>query len=352
MPFEMDRWVRREGVPRDMVADWDHGSGEPVGFLLIPRFSMLALFAAIEPLRVANRIAGRELFRWPVFSLDGEPVESSNGMTLVADAPYQTVERLPSLIVCSSFQPERHESKPLLAWLRRLDRQGSTLGGLDTGTRILARAGLLSGYRVTLHWESVPAFRETFPDIEVTGELFEIDRKRLTAAGGTAPLDMMLHLIVQKHGQDLALAVSEMLLHSRIRNPEDHQRMTRGLRLGIWHRKLLKIIETMEQSIEEPFTLTQLAALGGISRRQLERLFKSQLGDSPKGYYLKLRLKQARRLLEESDMTVLQVGLACGFVSASHFSRAYRDHFGTAPREHRRALRDSRMSMGQPGTVR
>lgn len=335
-----------------MVADGDRGPAEPIGFLLVPRFSMLALFAAIEPLRVANRIAGRDLFRWPVLSLDGAPVESSNGMTLVADAPYRTVERLPSLIVCASFYPEREQSKPLLAWLRKLDRQGSTLGGLDTGTHILARAGVLAGYRVTLHWESAPAFRETFPDITVTDELFEIDRKRMTAAGGTAPLDMMLHLIVQKHGQDLALAVSEMLLHSRIRNPEDHQRMARGLRLGIWHRKLIKIIDTMEQSIEEPLTLTQLAALGGISRRQLERLFKTQLGDSPKGYYLKLRLKRARQLLEESDMTVLQVGLACGFVSASHFSRSYRDQYGTAPREHRRALRDSRLSMGQPEAVR
>ena len=331
-----------------MNADPGPGAPEEIGFLLVPQFSMLALFSAIETLRVANRMAGRDLYRWQLFSLDGDPVEASNGATLVVDEAYTTVARFPTVFVCASFFPERYESKPLLAWLRRLDRQGSVLGGLDTGTHILARAGLLGGSRATLHWESVPAFRETFPDIEVTDELFEIDGKRLTAAGGTAPLDMMLHLIAERHGQELALTISEALLHTRIRSADDHQRMAHGLRLGIWHPKLIKIIEAMDQSIEEPFTLAQLAVLGGISRRQLERLFKSHLADTPKGYYLKLRLRRARRLLEESDMNVLQIGLACGFVSASHFSRAYREQYGTSPRDHRRSIRSSRTSMGQP----
>ncbi len=331
-----------------MNADPGQGTPEQIGFLLVPQFSMLALFSAIEPLRVANRLSGRDLYSWHVFSLDGEAVEASNGMTLMAEAAYGSVARFPTVFVCASFFPERYESKPLLAWLRRLDRQRSALGRLDTAAHILARAGLLGSAQATLHWDSAPAFKETFPDIEVTDELFEIDGKRLTAAGGTAPLDMMLHLIAERHGQELALSISEALLQTRIRNADDRQRMAHGLRLGIWHPKLIKIIEAMEQSIEEPFTLVQLAALGGISRRQLERLFKSHLADTPKGYYLKLRLRRARRLLEESDMNVLQIGLACGFVSASHFSRAYREQYGTSPREHRRSIRSSRTSMGQP----
>ncbi len=145
---------------------------ERLGFLLVPEFSMIGFFSAVEPLRVANRLCGRQLFSWHIFSVGGEPVPASNGMTIVADAPISAVERFPTVMVCASFEPERHASKPLLAWLRRLDRQGTRLGALDTGTCILARAGLLDGHRATLHWEAVPAFAEQFPDVEVTHELF------------------------------------------------------------------------------------------------------------------------------------------------------------------------------------
>ena len=210
------------------------------------------------------------------------------------------------------------------------------LGGLDTGTHVLARAGLLNGYRATLHWENLPAFTEEFPDIETSAELFEIDRKRVTCSGGTAAIDMMLHVIWTEHGQALAMGVSEQLLHDRIRSPGDHQRMALGLRLGVRHPKLLTIVEAMEQAVEEPLSLDRLAGLGGISRRQLERLFRAHLGDTPTGYYLKLRLRRARHLLEQTEMSVLQVGTACGFASAPYFSRAYRGLFGRPPREDRR----------------
>ena len=175
---------------------------ERIGFLLVPKFSMIAFFSAVEPLRVANRLSGRQLYSWTIFSPDGKPVAASNGMTLLPDAAIDSVDSFPSLVVCASFQPEKAESEPLLAWLRRLDRTGAALGAVDTGTHVLARAGLLDGYRVTLHWESLSGFAEEFPDLNVTGELFEIDRRRFTAAGGTAPLDMMLHRIAARHGLD------------------------------------------------------------------------------------------------------------------------------------------------------
>ncbi|MFQ5775380.1 MAG: GlxA family transcriptional regulator [Kiloniellaceae bacterium] len=322
--------------------DWSNGeTPERIGFLLVPQFSMIGFFSAVEPLRVANRLSGRELYRWRVFSVDGRPVAASNGMTLVADAAIATIERFPTVFVCASFEPQRHESKALLAWLRRLGRQGTRLGGLETGTHILARAGLLDGHRATLHWENAPAFAERFPEVELTHDLFEIDRNRLTCSGGTAPIDLMLHLIETRHGQDLAVSVSEQLLHARIRNPDDHRRMALGRRLGVRHPKLLKIVEAMHENLEEPLGLDRLAAFGGVSRRQLERLFRAHLGDTPTGYYLKLRLRRARQFLEQTDMSVLDVSLACGFASAPYFSRAYRAQFGLAPREDRRSLRSS-----------
>jgi len=313
---------------------------ERIGFLLVPKFSMMAFFSAVEPLRVANRLSGRKLYSWHTFSIDGEPVAASNEMTLVADLPIAAVESFPTVIVCASFEPERAETRPVLAWLRRLDRKGAILGAVDTGTHILARAGVLDGYRVTLHWENLSGFREAFPELNVTGELFEMDGRRLTAAGGTAPLDMMLHLIASRHGRELSVGISEQLLHARIRNPDDHQRMAMGLRLGVRHPKLVRILETMEQTLEEPLSADKLAGVGGISRRQLERLFRSYLGHTPTGYYLKLRLDRARQLLEQTDLSVLEVGLASGFASAPYFSRAYKAQFGCSPREHRRRVRE------------
>ncbi len=312
---------------------------ERIGFLLAPEFSMMAFFSAVEPLRVANRLSGKNLYSWHIFSPDGGPVEASNGMAVLAEAPIGKVENFPAVIVCASFDPDRYISKALLSWLRRLARQGAELGGLDTGAQILARAGLLNGYHVTLHWEHLPSFRESFPDIEVSEELFEIDGKRFTCSGGTAAIDMMLHMISARHGQELAVACSEQLLHDRIRSPGDHQRMALGLRLGVRHPKLISILEAMERSVEEPLSLDNLADIGCISRRQLERLFRGYLDDTPTGYYLKLRLRRSRHLLEQTDMSVMQVAMACGFVSAPYFSRAYRNLFGRSPREDRRFVR-------------
>ena len=312
---------------------------EAIGFLLVPQFSMMAFFSAVEPLRIANRLSGRELFSWRVFSLDGQPVEASNGMTLVADAAIASVESFPTVLVCASFDPDRYESKALLAWLRRLDRKGAVLGGIDTGTHVLARAGLLTGHLVTLHWENLSGFAEEFPDIEVSSDIFEIDGKRMTCSGGTAAIDLMLHLISGRHGKDLAVEISEQLLHERIRTHGDHQRMALGLRLGVQHPKLIAIVEAMESNVEEPLDLAQLAQLGRVSRRHLERLFRRYLGDTPTAYYRKVRLRRARHLLQQTHMSILQVATACGFASAPHFSRAYRELFNCTPRTDRGQLR-------------
>jgi len=312
---------------------------EQIGFLLLPRFSMMAFFSAVEPLRVANRLSGREIYAWHIFSVDGQPVEASNGMTVIAEAALAEVKDFPTVFVNVSFEPERHETKAILGWLRRLDRQGTRLGGLENGAFLLARAGLLEGCKATCHWENAAAFAERFPQVELTQDLFEINRGRWTCSGGTAALDLMLRLIETGHGRDLAIRVSEVLLHARMRAPDDHDRLALGRRLGVRHPRLLRIVEAMHRNMEEPLGLHQLAEVGGISRRQLERLFRTHMKESPGEFYLKQRLRRARQFLEQTEMSVLDVSLACGFASAPYFSRAYRTQFGRAPRDDRRELR-------------
>jgi transcriptional regulator GlxA family with amidase domain len=225
----------------------------------------------------------------------------------------------------------------VLGWLRRLDRQGLVIGGVSLGSYLLARAGLLAGYRSTVHWENLAAFAEEFPDLEVTNELFEIDRNRFTCSGGIAALDLMLDLIARQHGRDLAKAVSEQFIQERIRDRHDRQRMALPARLGVRHPKLLEVVRRMEESAEEPIARARLAAGVGLSSRQLERMFRRYLDRTPTRYYLELRLARARLLLLQTELPVLEVALACGFVSASHFSKCYRDVYGCTPRDQRQA---------------
>ncbi len=310
-------------------------SPEPIGFFLVPKFSMIAFTSAIEPLRSANRMSGRNLYSWRLFSKDGGPVAASSRVAVIPHAAISEVERYPTMIVCAGDDVHLYRDKEVFSWLRRLARQGTRLGGLCTGSHVLARAGLLGGYRCTLHWESIPGFVEEFPDIEVTTELFETDRNRFTCSGGTAPLDLMLHMIALRHGAGLATTVSDQFIHDRIRGVNDHQRMTLQSRLGVHHGKLLSVISRMEDNLEGPLSRVDLAAGVGLSPRQLERLFRQHLDSTPKRYYLEIRLRRARQLLLNSALPVLAVAFACGFVSGSHFSKCYREHFATMPHEER-----------------
>ncbi|WP_070988516.1 GlxA family transcriptional regulator [Halofilum ochraceum] len=307
-----------------------------IGFLLIPEFSMMAFFAAIEPLRIANRCSGQALYSWSIWSEDGEPVAASNGMTLLTDDAIGDQVAAPTVFVCSSFNHESHTSAPIIQWLRRLAGQGVVLGGIDTGAFLLARAGLLEGHTVTLHWESIPGFRELYPGIETTTELYEVDRRRLTSSGGTATMDLMLRFIAEEHGTDLATAVSEQLIHQRVRSKSDHQRMNLAARLDVHNPTLVRAVEFMGRNIESPVPVGGVAAHCGISQRQLERLFAEQLGAGPNAYYVRLRLENARELLHDTDRSVLEVALACGFGSCASLSRAYRRQYGIPPSRDRK----------------
>ena len=219
----------------------------------------------------------------------------------------------------------------MLSWLRKTARRGAVIGAVCTGAHILAEAGLLDGYRCTIHWENLPGFSEAFPEINSTGGLFEIDGDRFTSAGGTTAIDMMLTMIAGQHGPDLAASVAEAILHSPIRHHSENQRMSLPARIGARHPKLVSIIEKMEENLEDPLSPSLLAKQAGLSTRQLERLFRRYLDRSPKRYYLELRLKKARSLLLQTDLSVINVALACGFSSPSHFSKCYRAFYGRTP---------------------
>jgi AraC family transcriptional regulator, glycine betaine-responsive activator len=295
----------------------------------------MAFTAAVEPLRSANRMSGRELYRWRLFSTDGEAVAASAGIAFVPDAAIADIARCSTVLVCAGLDPHLFHDKATFSWLRQLARHGSRIGALCTGTHVLARAGLLNDYRCTIHWENLAGFAEEFPDIDVTTRLFEIDRDRLTCCGGTASLDLMLHLISGRHGHNLSAAVAEQFIHAGIHDAGDPQRLTLRRRLRVSHPKLIAVIQQMEGNLEEPLTRGELASSVGLSTRQVERLFRKYLGCAPARYYLDLRLNRARLLLSQTSMSILDVSVACGFVSASHFSKCYREHFAMTPRAER-----------------
>ncbi|MBM3108156.1 GlxA family transcriptional regulator [Pseudomonas sp. V1] len=309
-----------------------------IQFLLLPGFSAMGFISAVEPLRVANRFSAA-LYRWSVVSIDGGPVQASNGMSINADGVLGQEAGASLLLVVAGFEPLACFSSAMQQTLRRFDHEGVVLGGIDTGAMVLAQAGLLDGHRVTLHWEAIEAFKERYPRLEVTQELFEIDRRRITCAGGTASIDLMLDLIAQAHGSELAVQVSEQFVLGRIRQRQDHQRMQIASRYGISNRKLVQVISEMEKHTETPLSTLELASKVMVTRRQLERLFRLHLDDTPSNLYLSLRLEKARQLLAQTDMSVTQISLACGFELPSYFARRYKRQFGNCPREERRLMR-------------
>lgn len=318
-----------------------------IHFLLLPGFSAMGFISALEPLRVANRFQGPS-YSWQVLSLDGGAVQASNGMSVNADAALTAAGPGGVLLIVAGFDPLACYGPALQHALRRLDRDGVILGGIDTGAVVLAEAGLLDGHRATVHWEALEAFKENYPNLQATQELFEIDRRRITCAGGTASIDLMLDLIAQAHGSELAVQVSEQFVLGRIRQRQDHQRMQIASRYGISNKKLVKVIGEMERNTEQPLNTQVLADAVQVTRRQLERLFRLHLGDTPSGFYLRLRLDKARQLLRQTDMSVLEVGVACGFESASYFTRCYRARYQRCPRRGRYRLTAGRWTAGTP----
>lgn len=300
-------------------------------FLTLQNYSLIAVTNAVEPLRMANRVVGQDVYEWSIVSLDGRPVLASNGLDLAPTIPLDKLGKVEILFVCGGINVRDAVSAPLLSALRRLAERRVALGALCTGGYALARAGLLDNYRATIHWENLPALREEFPRVQLNDQVFSIDRERYTCSGGTAPLDLMLNLIQLKHGLRISQLVSEQFVLERVRSAEDRQYVPLRAQVGSAHRGMIKVAQLMEENIEKPLSLDRIARATGLSRRQIERLFKRHLDCVPKKYYLEMRLRRARELLLQTAMPIMDVTTSCGFKSPPHFSRCYRSQFGHPP---------------------
>ncbi|WP_083354756.1 GlxA family transcriptional regulator [Mesorhizobium sp. LCM 4577] len=310
-------------------------------FYLLPAFSLQAFSSAVEALRLANEVLGRDVYRWQVISDDGEPVASSCGL-LACTGSSLSFEReksrrlisAPAVVVVGGQNAPRPH-KQLEAWLRECRNRRSSLVGISSGTIVLARAGLAEGRRCAVHWEQFPIFSERFLGVSATQTAFERDGDLYTCAGGDAPFDMFLDLIDHDHGTIVVNRICEKAIAYRTRSAGDRQRLPIHSRVRLNHQAVIKIIDKMEANLAEPLLLDELVGLAGLSRRQIERLFRRELGCSPSRYYLDLRLERAHLLLISSRLPVVEIAMACGFVSASHFSKSYRDAYGCAPHQSR-----------------
>ena len=300
-------------------------------FVLIENFTLLSFSSALDALRIANRMSGKKLYDWIFIGENEEFVSCSAGTQFKLDNCLIELHRDDTILLCGGTSIQESTTRKLIGWLRREARRGLIVGGLCTAAYPMAKAGLLDEKKATIHWENQDSFAEEFLEVELTKTVFVCDGNRYTTAGGTSSIDLLLKIIADDHGEELANAVADQMIYSSIRTDQDTQRLSVPTRIGVRHPKLSKVIQMMEINIEEPISPSILAKDVGMSTRQLERLFRRYLDRSPKRYYMELRLQKARNLLMQTDMSVINVALACGFASPSHFSKCYRAHYDTTP---------------------
>jgi len=310
-----------------------------IDFLVLPDVSLLSLASTIEPLRAANRAAGRVLFRRRLLSPDGKAVTTSGGMPIPVEAPFVPDDARDALVVVAAFNVPTHARPPLLAALRRVARRGVAIGGVESGSLVLAMAGLLNGRRATTHWEDLEEFAARFPEIDVRSDRYVIDGMRFTTGGASPALDMMLHLIRTRHGHALALDVASFFIYDELRAAGDPQPTVSLGQLGWSEPRVAAAIRIMEERVERPMAIPVLARKAGIGPRMLETLFARAVGMSPRDYYGALRLNAGRRLVLESRKSMTEIATQTGFASASAFARSFRIRFGESPREARRRRR-------------
>lgn len=316
--------VSYDGPPRDFH------------FLLLPKLTMLAFSSAVEPLRVANQVTKRMLYRWYTVTADGVAVRCSNGVRITPDMGLPKLGGKDTVFVCSGVEPNEAAQPIDLAWLRRQRSFGATMGGICSGAFALAQAGLIGDRAFTLHWENQPSFREHFPDLEPTQNLYEIEDKLLTCGGGSAATDMMLEIIENDHGRELAVIVADMCIHARASNRKAPQKSALSVAIGSRNQHLLNAIQLMTDRLEDPLQIEDICDQLDVSRRQLERLFKKYTNVSPSRFYYDLRISRAHALLNETNMSVTEIAAATGFNSTDHLSVQFRKKFGVSPKAFRK----------------
>ena len=311
------------------------------GFFLVNDFTLISMSSAVEPLRMANRISKQDFYTWRTISETGDDVVASDGLSVNAEYSIDDVDvfgELDIAIVCGGRRIDSNTTEPVLRWLKSAHKHGIALGSICTGSYLLARAGLLDGYRCSVHWENSASLADEFPDVAVSRSVYTIDGSRYTCSGGTAPVDMMLYLVRRQLGADVSAGVAEQFVHERVRESSDHQRVPLRHTVGNQSEKLIVAVELMEANVREPISQAELANYVGLSMRQLQRLFQRYLMCSPSRHYAQIRLARARELLQQTSSSLAEVASRTGFVSSSHFSKSYKEHYGYAPSAERRKV--------------
>lgn len=307
-------------------------------FFLLRDFSHLAFSCALEPLRIANLVSGKPLYRWSLASEDGTSATCSNGSVTLVNAGFEPTSHTDRLFLISGIDVQNHTSPQVLAYLRRERAAGTPLGAICSGAYVFAKAGFLDEVETAVHWAYHDLFAEEFPDVKLVRNVFVAKPKIITASGGTAAADLMLYLISKQHGADIATEVADQMVYNAVREGTAAQRVSLQSRHGMRNAHLMRAIEIMERSIEDPASPSLISEELGVSTRQLERLFGRFLNSTPKHYFMEMRLNRAQNLLVQTEQSVTEIAMACGFRSTSHFSKVFRGHFGKSPVSHRTTL--------------
>ena len=296
---------------------------------------MLAFGSAVEPYRAANITSGKSLYKWTFLTDEGEQIEAGNGLLVTPDKKPSVSDKYDRIFVCGGVNSQRYHPDYSIRWLQQQALAGTPIGGISTGAWTLAHAGLLSHKRCTIHWQSIDAFREAFPEIKADPSVYVVENNRYTCCGGTGALDLMVHLIAEDYGDELVTDVCTWLFHDRIRVSTDVQGVAQHTALARKSPKLAAAFRVMATHIEDRLTPGEISASIGVSQRQLERLFQRHLQCTPQQKYMDLRLQHARRLLLETSLPILDISIAAGFTSQSHFTKCYREKFRRTPRSER-----------------
>lgn len=327
-----------------MLRELPKGQVYRFGLVLLPGCSMISVASILSGLNSANRISGQCLYQWQLLSVDGSVITSSDGLPVAVDGAVSDAEELNAIVICGGSAADIASVSGLKCWIAQrlsdgVDGGRVELGALDSGSLLLAEMGFLDGFACSVHWDLMAVMKERFPKVEVTNRLYVFDGNRFTSAGATATLDMLLYLICYHRGGELCAAISEQLNCDRIRDQHDKQRLPMQNFLGIGQPQLVEAISLMEANLEEPISTAELALLVGVSRRHLERQFQKLLKTTPVRYYLQLRLQKAQQLLAQTNLPLLDVGIACGFSGKAYFIKCYRERFGITPGEDRKQSR-------------
>ena len=320
-------------------------------FIVVPRFNITTLITMIETLRIANYLAPSSTFSWEVASFDGSKIIASNGMTATIKTANDNLRSAEFVFILGSWGTEHYHNQKLTAWLRKRARAGERICGVELGSYIVARAGLLDGKSATIHWSWLNGFKENFDRVEVEESLFTLDSKVMTCSGGLAGVDLMLRLIEEINGSSFSGEIADQMLHHPIRSAASPQRSTMGRSTETMRPLLREAMTLIENNIEEPLTVPQIAKVLGVSQRQLERQFKKNVGCTVVQFGLLKRLQNARLLLISTDMSIRQIATASGFNTMSHFAFSFGKFFGRRPSDYREAWPKEEPAPAWPGSL-